>query len=371
MGDKVKTLWVALALVGCSGCGAHEPRPVAAMQTPRVEVETAVIEEPAVVELAPVEVPEPVLVPAVVPGDRFFQTEDAPIVAALTTQNVSEIENGFAGRSLGFRLTLEDGTRGYYKPEQTFSATSYYAEIAAYHLDRELGFHRSAVAVERRLSWEELRAVAGNDRRVSEVIVGDDGMVTGSFVYWVPERLVPLDLPRGWEQWLRIEGRRDAITPFQRPGHYARAAAAGDTDPFTGEAPEPDTADRPAELSDLIVFDYLIQNMDRWSENNTNVRTVGAGGPLMFLDNSAGFTLGAPHVALADRRLEHVQRFRRSTIDAVRNLDVESFAQRLEDANAPALSARQLRNLETRRQLLLAHVDRLVEAHGEDAVYSF
>jgi hypothetical protein len=382
-------LWVALALagatLGCSGCGAREAR-VVAMQTPHVEVETN-FQAPAVVELAPVETPEvelapvvaevelaPVVVelPSVVRTDRFFDTEDAPIRLALATENVAQIENGFAGRSLGFRVTLEDGTRGYFKPEQTFSGTNLYAEIAAYHLDRELGFYRTAASVERRLDWAQLRAVAGNDARVNEVIVGDDGMVTGSFVYWVPERLVALRLPENWEEWMRIEGHRDAITPFQRPGAYARAVAAGERRPFSGEAPEPDIAERPAQLSDLIVFDYLIQNMDRWSENSTNVRTVGEGGPIMFLDNSAAFTLGAPHVSLSDRRLAHVQRFRRSTIDAVRNLDVASFEQRLiDDPNAPELSARQIRNLETRRQLLIAHVDALIAEHGEEAVYSF
>ena len=102
----------------------------------------------------------------------------------------------------------------------------------------------------------------------------------------------------------------------------------------------------------------------------TTIRTVGEGGPLMFLDNAAAFTLGRARIPLMDRRLRQVQRFRRSTVDAVRSLDVDAYQARLaEDPLAPTLDPRQLRNLEARRQFLLAHVDALVERHGEEAVY--
>lgn len=125
-------------------------------------------------------------------------------------------------------------------------------------------------------------------------------------------------------------------------------------------------------MSDLIVFDYLTNNLDRWGGHNTNIRTVGEGGPLMFLDNAAAFTLGRARIPLMDRRLHQVQRFRRETIDAVRDLDVEAFQARLAaDPLAPTLSERQLANLEVRRRHLLEHVDGLVERHGEDAVYAW
>ena len=53
-----------------------------------------------------------------------------------------------------------------------------------------------------------------------------------------------------------------------------------------------DRADRGAELSDLVLFDYLIHNIDRWGGGFTNVRTRGEGGPLVFLDNAGGFGAG-------------------------------------------------------------------------------
>lgn len=299
--------------------------------------------------------------------ERFFQHADAPIREALSEQPIAEVERGRGGRSLSFRITLADGTRGYFKPSQTFNAMRWQSEIAAYHLDRELGLGRVAPVVGRSIPWSELEDAARGDGRIDELRVVD-GAIPGAFVWWVPGRILPVELPDGWEQWLRVEGRPARLTPFQRPGQYRRGVTVAQP----AEAPEPDTADRPAELSDMMVFDYLIQNVDRWGTNNTNIRTVGEGGPLMFLDNAGGFVLRSPRVPLMDERLAAVQRFRRSTIDAVRRLDVERFAARLaDDPLAPELDQRQLRNLETRRAHLLAHVDRLVEEHGEDAVYAW
>ncbi len=300
-------------------------------------------------------------------AERFFDRADAPIREALATEAIEAVERGHGGRSLSFRVTLADGTSGYFKPAQTFNGMRWQSEIAAYHLDRELGLGRVAPVVGRSIPFDEIEGAASGDGRADELRPGEDGSIDGAFVWWVPERLVPLPLPDGWERWLRVEGEPARVSPFQRPGEYRRAT------PRSSPAPEPaEPEGRAAELSDLIVFDYLTQNLDRWGTNNTNVRTVGEGGPLMFLDNAAAFVLRSPRIALMDARLEAVQRFRRSTIDAVRRLDVDRFAERLaDDPLAPELDQRQLDNLEARRARLLAYVDALVEEHGEDAVYAW
>lgn len=302
---------------------------------------------------------------------HFLDHEDGPILEALSHRQVVRVSRGRGGRSLSFRITLDDGTHAYFKPNQSFDGMSWYAEIAAYHLDRELGLGRVPPTVGRRIAWSQLEEAAREDHRTHELTVDEDGTLRGALIWWVPEPLVPLPLEENWERWLRITGEPDAVTPFQRPNLYreARRAGAPQRPTFT---PEPDRPDRPAELSDLMVFDYLAHNLDRWGTDNTNVRTVGSHGPLMFLDNGASFTLRRAQVGLMERRLAHVQRFRRSTIEAVRALDVNRFAARLEaDPLGPVLDRQQLENLETRRQHLLAHVDALIEAHGEDAVLAW
>ena len=144
------------------------------------------------------------------------------------------------------------------------------------------------------------------------------------------------------------------------------------TDPARPIAAAPDTRERPAELSDLIVFDYLTQNVDRWGGDFTNVRSLGPGGPLIYLDNGAGFWLGEQRLGLMEARLKALQRFRRSTIEAVRRLDIERFGARLgADPLAPVLNEKQLDGLAQRRRAVLQHVDAMVARFGEREVLAW
>jgi hypothetical protein len=112
------------------------------------------------------------------------------------------------------------------------------------------------------------------------------------------------------------------------------------------------------------------QNVDRWGGDFTNVRTRGAGGPLVYLDNGAGFWLGEQRLGLMEARLQALQRFRRSTIEAIRALDIDAFAKRLaSDPLAPVLNEKQLDGLRQRRQAVLDHAEGLVARFGEAAVF--
>ncbi len=339
-------------------------------------------------------------------GGWYFEVPDGDLRERLATQPLREVKRGYGGRSVAFKITLEDGTQGYYKPEQRFSAAHWWAEIAAYHLDRALGLHRTPPVVSRRLPWATLRAAAPEDARFSEVIVGSDRTVRGCFSYWVPDRLVSMRVGRGWERWVRVQSwPTGAVSPFQRPRVYmeqlaarrggadagttqsGRPGASGDDSglAFTSDAAanerndegtelplapaRPDDPERAAELSDLLVFDYLTQNTDRWGGGNANVLTRGPGGRIVFLDNAAGFP-DTPNETngLMEARLRVLQRFRGRTIAALRALDVAQFARRMEaEPLAPILNARQLAQLETRRRTLLERVAAL-EARFGDAV---
>ncbi len=305
------------------------------------------------------------------PPPVFDPTRDATRRRALRESPVASARKGRGGRSLSFKVTLEDGTVGYFKPRQTFSAAHYWSEIAAYHLDRALGFGRVAPVVGRRISWGRLRAAARGDARIPEVQPSRDGTVPGAFIWWIPESLVRLRLPRGWERWVRLEPLRGP-TPYQRPVDYRRALRGGSSGPevtdrsrpVAGESPP--TPERAAELSDLIVFDYLIQNVDRWGGDYTNVRLRGEGGRLLFFDNGAGFWPGEQDLGLMDARLRACQRFRPSTVEAVRGLDLPAYFARLEtEGLGELLNERQREGLAARRDAFLAYVERLFAEHGE------
>jgi hypothetical protein len=310
--------------------------------------------------------------------DAFMlDTPDAPLREALSHERIQKVEKGRGGRSLGFKITLTSGKKAYFKPEQTFSAANWFGEVAAYHLDRMLGLGRVPLVVSREFAWSELVEAAGKDARKAELIM-KDGKLRGAFVAWVTGELGPLKQEPGWERWVRVRfWPSTAVSPFQRPAVWKRqldlARKVGDNwrskeERFKrrNQHPEPDRADRPAELSDLVVFDYLTRNLDRWGGENANVLIRGKAGPLVFLDNGAGFEPGEPRPSLMEARLHTLQRFRRSTIASVRALDLERFKQRLaQESVQPVLSQSQIDALAARRKGLLDWVEEMEKVHGE------
>lgn len=313
---------------------------------------------------------------ASVENPSFLGHPDLQRIESLRTEPIAKVEKGRGGRSLAFKITLADGTQGYFKPKQTFSAAHWYSEVAAYYLDRALGLGRVPPTTGRRFRWSELREAAGDDPRVSELRISPDQTLEGAFIWWIPERLERVRMGRHWERWVRVQ-RTLPITPYQRPVDYrsdlrGRPGIREATDPSRPLATEPDIESRPAEISDLIVFDYLTQNVDRWGGDFTNVRCRGTGGPLVYLDNGAGFWLGEQRLGLMEARLKALQRFRRSTIDAVRAFEVDRFRRSLQgDPLAPVLNQKQIDGVEQRQRALLEHVDAMVARFGEAKVLAW
>jgi hypothetical protein len=169
------------------------------------------------------------------------------------------------------------------------------------------------------------------------------------------------------------------VTPYQRAAAYGQAVSRAHERARRGEpgevrytqVPTPTHDDLPAALSDVIVFDFLTLNYDRWGGDNGNLLTLGAHGPLIFLDNGDGFSAGPPRRSILDTRLAPLQRFRKRTIDAVRALDVDAFAKTLaDDPHGPLLDEAMLDGLRVRKEALLTHVATMQQRFG-DAVYAW
>ncbi len=329
-------------------------------------------------------------------GTLFDPDEDDAILERLRSEEIVGIERGRGGRSVAFRVTLASGARAYFKPEQTFSGTHWYAEIAAFHLDRLLGLNRTAPSTGRVVPYALLEPALVGDARAGEVIIGADGNVRGVLVDWIDERLVPIDPPPGWERDLRVTEHVGAF-PFVPPRALMRAHAAflaidagvppdaaADAALDTGDAGELaegdaatheeavdlwDEEERAAELSSLIVFDFLIHNGDRWGGSFTNARTRGVGGPLVYLDNAAGFSRRRARLTTLDLRLLFVERYEATVVRRIRRLEPAALGARLSaDPLAPILDDAQLAHFEERRLALVEHVDGLVERLGRDRV---
>ncbi len=380
MAGRLATITAMGTAMGITAVGCEAPRDTShgAIEAPTIEAsETS--SDAGVDAAAAVDEVREAEAPPVTPSHlhAFFDELDAPRLEVLRHAAITRIERGSGGRSVGFRLTFEDGSRGYFKPEQTFSGSSDRAEVAAYRVDRALGLGRVPTTTLREIAWSRLEPLLTGDRRAAEVIVQPDGMVRGSLSAWIEEPLVPLELGVGFERWFRVEPA-PYLTPFQRARVFiAQAEGSQPIVPPVDEegralplAGEPDRDDRGAELSDLVLFDHLVHNIDRWGGGFTNVRTRGCGGALVFLDQGGAFGPGMQRIGFMDRRLAAVQRFRRSTVEAIRSLDLESLrAELVEEGFGELLDARRLEGLEARRRAILAHVDARLALHGESDTF--
>jgi Golgi casein kinase, C-terminal, Fam20 len=342
--------------------------------------------EPPAGTLACATVPGDCRSPALRGGSGLFGKPDAELLEPLRSGQLQSATKGTSGRTLAFKLTFESGAQGYYKPEQRLASASSRAEVAAYDLDRALGLGRVPPVTSRKLAWKPLEAAARNDARKRAIVVDRDGEVRGALIAWLSETLAPLEAPPGWENWLRIEPRTPAdVNPFQPAAAYKRALAdarkrralqapntAAEADAPKVDSSQPARPDLPAELSDLVVFDYLTANSDRF-ESRDNLLTLGPQGPLIFLDNGAAFSASAAAAErpLLDARLAFVSKFRRSTIEALRGLDSEALrATMAADSLGPLLDEAAWRGFEARRAAVLEHVAQLEKRFG-DAVYAW
>jgi hypothetical protein len=282
--------------------------------------------------------------------------KDAAWLARLAGAPITEIVRNPGGATITLRVRFADGHRAVLKPEQKHSASSYRGEIAAYHLDRIVGFARTAAVVGRSVGYphliDQLEATNAEPdfiERVKHEVPVRDGRVAGAMIAWHAGRLSSAEPPKGWTDGLRS---RDPV-------------------------PE-EVAKRLPEWSDLVVFDFLIDNTDRWSGGN--VLCLG-GGPLIFLDNASSFApwrSARGETTLA--RLSPICRFRRATVDALRALGPTvppevRLSARMErslanDPLAPVLGKKQLAALDERVARLLEHVDTCVAELGAEIALS-
>jgi hypothetical protein len=145
----------------------------------------------------------------------------------------------------------------------------------------------------------------------------------------------------------------------------------GEPDPPRKLVPSPaphDEAKRSAEISDLILFDYLTANHDRWGGNFTNVRTMGQRGPIIAIDNANGFPPRSVRNPHSEAKLAALQRFRKRTVEAIEQLEIQDFQDAVSsDPVGPLLTDAQLQAFASRRTRLLEHVRQMRSEFGERA----
>jgi hypothetical protein len=278
------------------------------------------------------------------------------------------------GKSIGhtsvvFKLKLEaeedDGRRkgkggkdgaleAAYKPRSKRGKTRYRGEIAAYRLGRALGITNVPPAFSRAFVVSELEvALGGPDsaagKLLAEEVVADSrGEVRGALIPWI----VGL-------KFLSLEAE-----PFRSEWHSWLSS--------TGSVPE-DKQKLAAQISTMIVFDYLTGNWDRWSGGN--IGTDETGDTLLYIDNDGAFFDPPPPEPLAKQRMlvRENARFSRSFVAALRLLepDIAKAALGEDVPGEPLLSSKVLTGLDERRRDVLTLLDAKISKDGEHKVLAF
>jgi len=288
-------------------------------------------------------------------GGGFLGLDDEVMLRRICEAPIERIERNRGGSTISFRVWLAGGQRGLFKPQQRSEVANYRAELAAYRMSRLLGLHRTPPACGRSMPRERLQRAADGSgdpafsQRVLTELLGRGDVVPGAMLFWVPGALEPV------------------------PGVDRHAALLG-----TDALPD-DARGLAADLSALLLFDFLNDNVDRWSGGNILRQRAAPGlatGPMLFMDNGASFSavndgMGArPQDQSA--RLDRVQRFPRALVAALRALTPETVrAAMARDPLGPCLSDTQIAAVIARRDRLLRHIDATVAARGDAEALPF
>jgi hypothetical protein len=337
---------------------AEAPAPAAGAETLRREPARAPVVEPE----PPAGAPDAAPAPAErddrgVPPWSQDGLDDAAALAPLRTGQLARVSFNRGGSSLSLRLDFDNGARAAFKPEQVHPHSSPRREIAAYRLDRLLGLNRVPPAVGRSFEVAELAAaVPAGERfklpRLEQEATARKGRLRGEMSWWIPV------IEHARVAGFRIDETDGIVT-------WRRLLRAGATVPAEDEG-------LVRQISDMIAFDFFLDNVDRWSGSNAMVSEDGT--VLYFMDNTMSLGVNGRGHRKSHTYLSRVQTFSRRLMARLRVLDEAAVRAVLAHDREPfeaLLTDREIDALMKRRDRLLEYVDALIAEHGEDKVLAF
>jgi hypothetical protein len=283
----------------------------------------------------------------------FMGMSDELLLERVRTQPIVRFKVNHGGSSLSFRVEFADGSRAAWKPTQTNLQTIPRKEVAAYRLNRLLGMNAVPPAAPRVVAREELLAHLHPDsvqylpRIQAETLFGPGGKAFGAASYWIP-----VIKDSGFDT---SEGQRLAQTWLS-----------------LGQQIPPDQRAIAAQLSNLVVFDFLTANPDRKSGGNMKMSPDGK--QLYFMDNTMSFFVAPTGMVKTRDALLRTQRFSRSTYAALEKINVPTLEKVLaEETGTPyeILTPAEIDALVARRDVVRQYVAVLIKHFGQANVLAF
>jgi hypothetical protein len=289
----------------------------------------------------------------------FHGKPDEELLGPLREAPLKAIRLKGGGLTLSFKLELENGAEAAYKPNQSGKTGGQKPryEIAAFRINRLLGLASVPPAIGRSFPLATVRnARGGSDehrlRLQTELISDGNGMVAGELSWWIP--II---------QPARIEGQKIDKPPGE--AIWSRYLTIGVDIPETARS-------MVAQISNMVLFDLVIDNSDRWAGGNTKMSEDSTF--LYFMDNTLAFGRNKRGHPRLWSQLRKVQKFSASLVARMRLLGENEVRSALGEDRGPfpeLLKEEEIQALFSRRDHVLAYIDELIAKHGEKAVLAF
>lgn len=271
---------------------------------------------------------------------------DDALLHRIQRQPIKKVAFNLGGSSLSLRLFLADGSSAAFKPEQIHTQTVPRKEIAAYRLNRLLGLARVPPATWRVVSLREIyRKIVPTQRHLlfrirKEARFRRSWRLAGEVSWWIPRiKYVPIDrwkARKRWYQWLKAYKRL--------PTRFVQATA---------------------QLSVMLMFDFLINNPDRFSGYNT--MSTPDEKFLYFMDNTYSFFPSPRGGRRARNGLHRTMRFSRRFYQSLKALTPKRLraAMRVRpEAPFSLLTDEEIRAVIARRYYAVQHINRVIARYG-------
>ncbi len=258
----------------------------------------------------------------------------------MATRPAQRMISRHSSTAIVYCLDHGDGILSAFKAERPHQETWWRHEIVSYRLAKLLGIDgRVPPVVGRRVP----ATIFGRYTASDHLVVQSDRQIRGSAAVWVPTL-------RG--EQLHTPERRREWTSWMVPGATIPAASR----------------ERARQISEVLVFDWLMANYDRW--NCCNI-PVDEHSQIVVRDNDGGWS---PPVMARINAPDAVRRLPRRVWERIRTVD--GAALRAEVERDPMRAENLIGRVECdaydrRRARLVTHVESLIRRYGEDAVLAW
>lgn len=323
-------------------------------------------------------------------GYMIFAGDPAFISPALevTEELCDEIAPLGGGSTLTFKFKKKGENVGAFKPLQNRKQSNYRAEIAAWRVcellqcDFRVPWNRP-VKVERSMFNKLYNRTTSSKREAyrKELVdltwtkEGDRYYVYGTLKDWVPDfTRFPIEKTAMWRPWLSQEKYienakfaplREALQSLQGSQYTKKLYTE-----ILRQSPDLTTEQLASQISQVLVFDYLIGNWDRFSgvPEWAGVNCQFKDNKIVSIDNGASFPAYSNEKVY--ERFMMAERFSMHMIDALRALDKgQTFKLLFPEPSKYETEA--FEQFWKQRSSLLTRIDSLSQTYGSKRVLSF